>query len=102
MKKIVFGRISLYVGISIQRAERNFSILPSENYFSRSCGQVLEISEMETTHIKNALLKLLGLSNMRKLESEVVVSELSHNTCWNPETLGLYYELKSRVLAGVA
>jgi hypothetical protein len=99
--KLILGNVTLYFGVSIAKREKSYRVQPSATYFSRSCGRVLNISEMETTHIKNALLKSMALSELKTHESETVVEELSGIKYWESEPLGLYLELKSRVNAQV-
>jgi hypothetical protein len=100
--KITLGRVSVYVGVSVKIAEKPAPVVPSKTYFSRSCNTEMVIAKMETTHIKNAVLKMVGLADLRFQPSEIVVKELSHIRGWDSESYGLYRELKSRVDAQIA
>ena len=100
--KLTIGNFTMYFGMVVKPAEKAHRVEPSDTYFSRSCNRVMVIAEMETTHIKNALCKLVGETGMHTLPSEQVVKSLQGNRYWDSEALGLFQELKERVLAQVA
>jgi hypothetical protein len=67
------------------------------DYFSRSRNITLPIREMGLDYMRNALLKELGLSEWKYLESEKIVEQLTDYPFPNSESYSLYNEMKRRV-----
>ena len=70
---------------------------PVESYFSHSHNRMIPIREMGIDYLRNALLKELGMSDLRHLESEKVIKHLTDYEFTDNITLTLFNELKRKV-----
>jgi hypothetical protein len=93
MKFELFGYVITVNIFKVRHAKPAFT----GDYFSHSRNITLPIREMGLDYMRNALLKELGLSEWKYLESEKIVQQLADYPFPNSESYSLYNEMKRRV-----